>query len=136
MRRKVIAVLATLGVGAILLDGSGQRSDAQAPLLGSGPPIQMQPVNVSSAMPNQNLSGFFHTPRPPSPLGLGNLFGKVTPPSFQQGAASVPMINPNKNPYQPNLPNRRRPVISPTPPSKSLWNFPFNPFAKRTPTRR
>jgi hypothetical protein len=140
MRRTQIAALATLGIGTMLLNGPGQRGEAQAPFFGSAPAnIQFQPINVTSAMPNQNLSGMFRTPRPPSPLGLGNLFGSPATPGWPPRVASAPQVNSSKNPFQPNLPKNRKYVINPTAPapgSKTLWNFPFNPFAKRTPKKK
>ena len=48
--------------------------------------------------------------------------------------SSAPQIDPRKNPFQPNLPKGRY-VINPTPPgpkSKTIWDFPYNPF-KKTP---
>jgi hypothetical protein len=100
----------------------------------SGPrAIQFQPMNMSNMVGTLNTTNMMRSPKPPTPLGLGNILRTPTLPSWPPKFASAPIINPNKNPFQPNVPKSRY-VINPTPPgpgSKSNWNFPYNPFAKR-----
>jgi hypothetical protein len=142
MRRALIVGMTALAVGSLWLSGPGRRGEAQSGFLGASPKsIQFQPVNLSNSVGALNMQKIIHTPKPPSPLGLGNLIH--TPSSstlYQRKVASAPQVNPKQNRFQPNNPKSKY-VINPTPPSassKTLWNFPLNltnPFNK-TPKKK
>jgi hypothetical protein len=137
MRRTLTVVLLTLGVGMIVLGRLEPRGEAQtagSPFLG-GPPRAMnfQPVNMKNMVGSVNTSQTMtYKAKTPTPLGLGNIFPKTPQISFPPKFSSAPQIDPRKNPFQPNLPKGRY-MINPTPPgpkSKTIWDFPFNPFKK------
>jgi hypothetical protein len=140
MRRALIVGALTLGVGTLLLDGSGQRGEAQSGFLGASPKsIQFQPINLKNNVGTIDTKNMIHTPKPPSPLGLGNLLHTpATTTLYQRKVAQAPQVNPKKNPFQPNTPKSKY-VINPTPPSaksKSIWDFPYNPFKKTPPKKK
>jgi hypothetical protein len=135
MRRALMVGVLALGVGSLGLDGLGQRGEAQSGFLGASPKsIQFQPINTTQNVAAPNLQNMIHTPKPPSPLGLGPLLQPPKTSLYQRNIASAPQVDPRKNPFQPNPPKSKY-AINPTPPgpqSKSIWNFPFNPFRKTT----
>ena len=142
MRRMLIAALAALGAGAILLTGPGPRGDAQStasPFLGASPKaIQFKPVNLSTAVGNLNMQKFVsHTPKMAGAPNLGSFFPKIPQLSLPK-FASTPMIDPHKNPLQ-SVPAKSQYLINPTAPapgSKTNWSFPFNPFASKSSTTK
>ncbi len=133
MRRAGLFTAVLVSVGLGLVWGPWPCSHAQSPFLGASPrAMQFKPVDTSKAVGTLNTSSMLHSPKIPSPLNLTNLFHKPTQPSWPPKFAATPMIAANKNPFQPNLPTSRY-IIPPTPPgpkSKSIWDFPFNPFKK------
>src|SRR5262245_2091880 len=74
MRRALMGGVLALGVGSVGLGGLGQRGEAQSGFLGASPKsIQFQPINTTQNVAAPNMQNMIHTPKPPSPLGLGNL---------------------------------------------------------------
>src|SRR5262245_20219654 len=135
MRRMLIAALAALGTGAILLSGPGPRGEAQSaasPFLGASPKaIQFKPIDTTTAIGHLNTQKMMtHTPKLAGAPNLGNFFPKIPQLSLPNKVAATPMIDPHKNPLQ-SVPAKSQYLINPTPPaagSKTNWSFPFNPL--------
>jgi hypothetical protein len=135
MRRMLIAALAALGTGAILLSGPGPRGQAQSttnPFLGASPrAIQFKPIDTKTAIGNLNLQKMVpQTHKMPGAPNLGSFFPSIPQLNAPKHAAT-PMIDPHKNPVQ-RVPAKSQYLINPTPPaagSKSIWSYAINPLS-------
>ena len=105
MRRMLVAALAALGTGTILLSGPGPRGEAQSagsPFLGASPKaIQFKPIDTTTAIGHLNTQKMMtHTPKLAGAPNLGNFFPKIPQLSLPNKVAATPMIDPHKNPLQ------------------------------------
>jgi len=95
-----LLIMAALAIPVI-----AQQTTASSMFTGVNPrEIKSVPVDTSKAMKAMNINNAFKTPASPAKgiMNIGNIFPKISMPSWPPKLPSTPILSKQNNPFQPN----------------------------------